>query len=426
MDLTARTYPFERTCPFAMPEEFAWIRANSPVVQVKLASGDPAWLVTRYEDVKAALTDPRFSRTINRDGAAKVDTGYSADSSSPVFSFGGSISEPPGHTRWRRIVNQAFTARQAEAMRPSIAAHAEHLLDELAAAGGRFDLMADYSYKLPIRVICELLGIPEDGRPEFIQLAGRLTRRESGASFAEFGAALQDIGRYAIGLIVRKRKDLGDDLLSTMIGLHDEDDSRLTNEELVSTVILLLMAGYESTAVQFGNAFFALFRNPEQLARLRAEPAGSGPAGSGLVDSGLVDSAVTELLRWAQMGTGFAVAKYATEDVTLAGTTIPKGATVFVSLASANRDEEVFGADAAALDLGRHSAQRQLAFGHGPHHCLGAALARVELQEGIARLLARFPHLEFDGDLDDVPLTSNLFTYYPQRLPVVAGAAGGR
>lgn len=407
MDLTSRTYPFQRTCPFAMPEEFAWARAHQPVAQVKLDSGDPAWLVTRYEDVKAALGDARLSRTINRDGAARVDTGFAAGRSSPVFTFGGSISQPPGHARWRRIVNRAFTQRQADAMRTLIGRHAEHVLDEIEAAGRSFDLMADYAYKLPIRVICDLLGIPQEGRPEFIGLAARLTRRDMQSGIAEFEAALQGIGRYAVGLIVRKRRDLGDDLLSTLIGLRDEDSSQLSNEELISTVILLLMAGYESTAVQFGNAFYALFRHPGQLATLRARPE-------------LIGAAVEEILRWAQMGTGFAVAKFATEDIELSGTTVPAGATVFVSLGSGNRDEEVFGPDAEQFDVTRRAPARQLAFGSGPHFCLGAALARAELQEGIQRLFARFPGLRFDGDLDTVPLASNLFTFYPRELPVVA------
>ncbi|GAB1640140.1 cytochrome P450 family protein [Krasilnikovia sp. MM14-A1259] len=411
MDVTARPYPFARQRPFEEPPQWPWLRDNTPVARVKLASGDPAWLVTRYEDVRAAMLDPRFSRSIDRDGAARVDTGYQADRSSPVFSFGGSISEPPGHTRWRRIVAKAFTQRQADAMRPRIAAHTDEMLDAIEARGGRFDLMADFAYQIPIRVICDLLGIEVANRAEFTALASRLTRRDMQSSFADFGEALGGIGRYAATLIARKRRALGDDLLSKLIALRDDDESQLSTEELVSTVILLLMAGYESTAVQLGNAFFALLLNPSQLALLRARPE-------------LIGNAVEELLRWAQMGTGFAVAKFATANVELGGVTIPAGATVFVSLGSGNRDTSVFGVDADVLNLTRESASGQIAFSHGPHFCLGAALARAEMQEGIARVLARFPDLRFDGDLSDVVLSSNLFTYYPRELPVtVAGAA---
>jgi cytochrome P450 len=410
MDVTARTYPFARNRPFEEPPEWPWMRANAPVTRVKLASGDPAWVVTRYEDVRTALTDPRFSRTLNRDGAARVDTGYKADRSSPVFTFGGSISEPPGHTRWRRIVAKAFTQRQADAMRPQIAAHTEQVLDAIAARGDRFDLMADFAYQLPIRVICDLLGITVENRPEFTELASRLTRRDRQTSFADFGEVLGGIGRYAAGLIARKRRALGDDLLSKLIALKDTDESQLSTEELISTVILLLIAGYESTAVQLGNAFFALLLNPPQLALLRQRPE-------------LIGNAVEELLRWAQLGTGFAVAKHATADIELGGTTIPAGATVFVSLGSSNRDTAVFGVDADLLDLTRESAASQIAFSHGPHFCLGAALARAEMQEGISRMLTRFPDLRFDGDLADVVLASNLFTHYPRELPVTT--AGG-
>jgi cytochrome P450 len=405
MDVMARTYPFQRRRPFEMPEEYAWLRANSPVARVKLASGDVAWLVTRHEDVRSALADARFGRDINSGAGSRVDTGYSVDAASPVFSFGGSISVPPGHGRWRRIVNRAFTQRQADTLRESIGEHIETLLDELTGQAGPVDLMADFAYRFPIRVICDLLGIEQRARPEFTALAARLTRRDFQSSFADFGDALQGIGRYAIGLIVRKRRELGDDLLSELIGLHDEDGSRLSNEELVSTIVLLLMAGYESAAVQFGNAILALCHHPDQLARLVADPA-------------LVGTAVDEFLRYAQIGTGFAVAKSTTEDIEIGGAVIPAGAIVFLSLGSANRDQDVFGADAEEFDLGRASATRHLAFGAGPHFCLGAALARAELAEGVSRLLARCPGLRLVGALDDVPLASNLFTYYPGQLRV--------
>ncbi|SCF35229.1 hypothetical protein GA0074695_5947 [Micromonospora viridifaciens] len=405
MDVTATPYPFARTEPFLEPPQWGWIREHAPVTRVKLASGDPAWLVTRYEDVRAALVDPRFSRSIDRAGAARVDTGYQADRSSPTFTFGSSISEPPGHTRWRRIVAKAFTQRQADAMRPRIAAHVEEILDGIVARGGEFDLMADFAYELPIRVMSDLLGVEVENRPEFVALAAKITRRDMQSSFAEFGEAMSGIGRYAARLISRKRRDLGEDLLSRLITLRDEDESQLSTEELVSTVVLLLMAGYESTAVQLGNAFFALFLNPTQLALLRQRPE-------------LIGNGVEELLRWAQMGTGFAVAKHATADIEVGGTTIPAGATVFVSLGSGNRDTSVFGVDADVLDLTRPSAANQLAFSHGPHYCLGAALARCEMQESISRVLARFPQLRPAEDLSDVVLASNLFTYYPRELRV--------
>ncbi|BEL06126.1 cytochrome P450 [Actinoplanes sichuanensis] len=405
MDVTATTYPFTRHRPFEMPHEFAWLRANAPITQVKLAGGEPAWLITRYDDVRAALSDPRFARTPPQAPAAPMDAGFPVDASSPVFSFGSSISEPPGHTRWRRIVNKAFTQRQADTMRPLIRQHTDAVLDDMAARDRHADLMDDFAYRLPLRIICELLGIPDQDRPEFTTLASGLTRRDPQTSFAEFGTTMQGIGRYAATLIGRKRRDLGDDLLSTLITLPDDDDSRLSNEELVSTVILLLMAGYESTAVQFGNAFFALFQNPDQLARLRAEPE-------------LVDTAVEEILRWAQMGTGFAVAKFAATDITLGEVTIPTGATVFVSIASADRDSAQFGADAELFDVARRTATRHLAFSNGPHYCLGAALARAELREGLSGVLGRFPDLRLDGSLTDVELAANLFTFYPRNLPV--------
>jgi cytochrome P450 len=401
MDIGSRAYPFARKCPFAEPEEFPWIRANAPVTRVRPPGTDGAFLIAGYDDVRAALVDPRLRRTPERaDDVAGLDTGFQADRDSPIFSFGAAISEPPGHTRWRRVVNRAFTARQAESMRPAIAAHADGLLEAMEREGPGCDLMGAYAYQLPIRVISDLLGIPVDDRPQFTAMARGLTRRESAASMAELGQSLRDIGRYAARLIAAKRRAPGPDLLSTLI------DSSLTSEELIATVVLLLMAGYESTAVQIGNAVFALLREPAHLARIAAEPA-------------LIAGAVDELLRYAQMGTGFAVAKFAAEDVEYGGVTIPAGAMVFVSLASANHDESVFGPDSADLDPERSGADRHLAYGYGPHYCLGAAIATVLLQEGIGRLLSRFPKLAYDGDLGGVELASNLFTYYPRTLPVV-------
>jgi cytochrome P450 len=221
MDVTATTYPFTRHRPFEMPREFAWLRGNAPISRVKLAGGEPAWLITRYEDVRTALTDPRFARTPPRAAALvkahpaagaedrtppraavpAMDTGFPVDDSSPVFSFGSSISEPPGHTRWRRIVSKAFTQRQADALLPAIRRHTGEVLDELAARDGRADLMADFAYRLPIRIIGELLGVPPQDCPEFTALAAGLTRRDPTASFAEFGRTMQGIGRYAAVLI---------------------------------------------------------------------------------------------------------------------------------------------------------------------------------------------------------------------------------
>jgi cytochrome P450 len=323
-----------------------------------------------------------------------------------VFTFGGSISQPPGHTRWRRIVNKAFTQRQADAMRARIGRHTEDVLDEIEAAGCRFDLMADYAYKLPIRVICDLLGIPQEGRPEFTELAAQPTRRDMQFGFAEFGAGLQGIGRYAIGLIVRKRKNLGDDLLSTLIGLRDQDSSQLSNEELISTVILLLMAGYESTAVQFRQRLLRAVPPPRPTRHAQGVPGADRGRGGGdpalgadghRVRCGQVRHRGHRAVRHQDPGRG--------DRVRLPGLGQPRRR----------------GLRPRRREVRRHPPPaRPLAFGSGPHFCLGAALARAKLQEGIQRLFVRFPQLRFDGDLDTVPLASNLFTFYPREPPVIA------
>ncbi|HVV20609.1 MAG TPA: cytochrome P450 [Pseudonocardiaceae bacterium] len=405
MDISTSTYPFQRDQPFELPEELSWLRRNDPVSRVRLANGTGAWLVTRYDDVRAVLADPVFSRSLNdRQGAAKIETGSAfQEPEGGYFAFGSSIVEPPGHTRWRRIVSQAFTARHAETMRPRIREIVAELLAEIAELD-QVDLMSAFAFRFPMRVIFELLGVPADGQPVFAEWAAQVNRMDSAADFQRFGEVMSALGRYVVGLISRKRREPGPDLLSELIEVHDDDRTRLSNDELVSTVFLLLMAGYESTATQLGNACYALFHHPDQLAKLRDAPE-------------LIEVAVEEILRYAQIGTGWAIAKHTTEDVVVGGVTIPANSTVFVSLGSANRDESRFDA-ADEFDVGRRRGCPQLAFGAGPHYCLGAALARVELQEAITGLLGRFPGLRLLGDVADVELASNLFTYYPRRLPV--------
>jgi cytochrome P450/putative sterol carrier protein len=413
-DATGRSYPFQRKQPFVLPEELAWLRVHEPISRITLSSGDQAWLVTRYEDARAILSDnQRFSRNLSRPGAARIISGtpFDNDEDGVFANFGSSLADPPGHTRWRRLVGKAFTGRQAEAMRGRIQAITDELLDEVEARTPPADLMGTVAYRLPITVIWELLGIPAEDQSRFWDWSNSIISIGTTVPWEEAVASIKALVDYAHTLITAKRRRLGKDLLSTLIAVHDEDNTKLTDDELVSTTLILLVAGYESTAVQFGNGLLALFKHSDQLAALAANPA-------------LIVSTVEETLRWALMGTGFSSARYAISDVEIGGCIIPKGSTVFVSIGSANRDETQFENPDEFL-VARESAHRHLTFGAGPAFCLGASLARVELQVLFSTLVQRFPNIRLAIPFEDVRWKSNLFSRLPESLPVTWDHPGG-
>ncbi|MEU6714624.1 cytochrome P450 [Nonomuraea sp. NPDC046802] len=377
-----RAYPFARKCPFELPEEFAWLRRNAPVSQVSLRNGATAWLVTRHDDVRQVFADERFSRRQVRERAA----------GDGPFDFGLSIADPAAHQRWRRTVGAVFSPGQAEAMRGPIGELVEEVLDEMAGLPAPTDLMAAFAFKLPLEVILRLFRVPPGLRPGFESWARAL--RGAGASMASFGEAMRRLHETASELVARV--DEGP--------LSDLRQAGLSEKERVSTVMLMTVAGYETAAVQFGNGFLALFQHPDELAKLAKDPA-------------LVAPAVEELLRYAQAGTGFAGKTYTTADVELGGVTIPAGSAVLISVDSAGRDEAHVERP-EELDLSRGAARHHLSFGYGRHFCLGAPLARVELQEGFGRVLARLPGLAPAVDVGQVPMNANLFNQYPRELLV--------
>ncbi|WJK33683.1 cytochrome P450 [Solwaraspora sp. WMMA2065] len=348
------------------------------------------------------LTDERFSRRPVRARAVDGQAGGSPEGrarpAAPAFDFGLSIADPADHARWRRHVNQVFNVRQAEAMRPQVAQLVEELLDELARTPPPVDLMERFAFRLPLRVLYALFEVPDDIRPAFEEWAASLL--DSGASMAAFGAVMSRLHRAAVELLGVRRARPGDGPLSQLIRQPGE----LTDDELVSTVLLLAVAGYETVATQLGNGLLALFQHPAELARLR----------SGEV---ALDDAVEEILRYAQASTGFAGMMYATCDVTVAGVVVPAGAAVLVSIDSAGRDELRLTAP-ESFDLCRGSVGSHLVFGAGAHFCLGAPLARVELQESIGRLFGRFPALALVTPVADVAIASNRFNRRPARLEV--------
>ncbi|KAB7845470.1 cytochrome P450 family protein [Streptomyces mobaraensis] len=349
----------------------AALREAGPVHRVQGADGNPAWLVTRYEDVRRALADPRLS--LDKRNAKPGN--YAGLSLPPALDANLLNMDPPDHTRVRRLVVKAFTPGRVEKLREPVRRLADGLLDAVEPAGAA-DLLAAYAGPLPIMVMCDLLGIPQERRLDFRAWTDALITPDP----ARPEAAREAVGnmiRFFTGLIAAKRAEPADDLLSDLIAVRDAGD-RLSEDELTSLAFLLLFAGYENTVHLIANSVLALLDHPEELRALRKNPDG-------------LAAAVEELNRWDGPGP-LAIRRFPLEDVEIGGVTVPAGETVLLSLASANRDPARF-PDPDRLDLHRNNSG-SLALGHGIHYCLGAALGRMETETALAALLDRFEKLE--------------------------------
>ena len=373
-------WPFERPSPMAMPEEYARLRAEQPVVRVELMTGDPAWLVTRYDDVKMVLADPRFSP---RQPAGPL--GPQAANSSSLF------QDPPAHTRLRGLVSRAFTARRVEALRPFVRQLCNELVDDLVAQGQGADLMATVAFRMPVDSIAELLGVPPEDREPFRDASTRLMMADE-RDLDELRAAGPKVHGMVREMVVEKRQRPSDDLLSALIAVRDENEDRLTEEELVTMGMTLLIAGFVATANSIGLGT-VLLAGVDGVRQLHEDPS-------------LVPAAVEEILRYEPKVSG--PARMAKQDVEIAGVLIKAGDLVMVPEQCANRDERQFH-NADVFDIRRPDSNRHIAFGHGIHHCLGAALARVQLQETFGVLSARLPGLRPAIALDELVWRMNFF-----------------
>jgi cytochrome P450 len=367
-------YPIERGADVEPPAEFAQLREACPVAPVRMPTGDIAYLVTRYDDVRRVLSAPAFSTNRSRPGAPRP-VAMSRDDS--MLNMDGR-----DHARLRGLISRAFTPRRVELLRGRVQQVIDDLLDELAAAGPPADANLALARPLPMTVLAELLGVPFVDRAKLHVLTEGMTSLTAHPP-AEMAAARAAMREYAAELIAVKRVSPADDLLSAMITARDEHDG-LSESELVSQTVLLLVAGYETTMNQIGNSVVALLRDPDCAAHLRA-------------DSALIGPAVEELLRHDPPGdTG--QYRVTVEDVELAGTRIPANSAVLAVIPAANRDEQHF-EDSDRLLLTR-DGEPHLSFGHGPHYCLGATLVRMEMQLLFTSLLQRFPGLRLAVPLE--------------------------
>ncbi|MFD3377953.1 MULTISPECIES: cytochrome P450 [unclassified Streptomyces] len=385
------------THPYAAYER---LRDSAPVHRITGPDGSPAWLVTRYDDVRQALADPLLSL----DKRHALSGGYQGFALPPALDANLLNMDPPDHTRIRRLVGRAFTTRRVEQLRVPIRQTADRLLDALGPRGST-DLIAAYAAPLPITVICDLLGVPEEHRRDFRAWTDVLVAPDPARPQAAKEAIVAMLGFFT-QLLADKRKKPADDLLSDLIAVRDESagagNGRLTEDELMSLAFLILFAGYENTVQLIGTAVLALLQHPDQLAALRADPT-------------RLPAAVEEFVRYDGPAL-LAIRRFPLEDVTIGDVTVPAGETVLLSLAAANRDPSRF-PDADRFDLGR-DATGHLALGHGIHYCLGAPLARLETEIALAALLERLPDLKLDGDPGDLRWRPSLRARGLLTLPV--------
>lgn len=351
--------------------ELADYRERRPVAPLRLPDGRTGWLLTRHDDVRAALADPRLVK----DGLLSP-LGFRPQLPPDIYAATAKnmlTVDPPDHTRLRRLIQGAFTARRIARLMPAITAIADRLIDEIDTPGTH-DLVAEFAYPLPITVISELLGVPENDRGIFMESANIIA---SGVHRSrELPAATIAMIDYIRDLVSAKRRQPGDDLVSALISERDGGD-QLTEDELVSTVYLLLLAGYDTTANFIGNGAWLLLEDHTRWSEVHADP-------------DRLPKVIEEVLRYespVQLGTH----RMATEDVKYGDQIIPAGSTVLLSILAAHRDSGQY-TEPEAFDPAR-GRNPHLAFGHGIHHCLGAPLARLEARIAFTRLVSRLPEL---------------------------------
>ncbi|WP_236594439.1 cytochrome P450 family protein [Saccharothrix sp. 6-C] len=394
---------------FADPHSFhARLREQAAASEIVLPRGTRAWLVTRYEEARSALADPRFSKHWERFPEV-MERNRIGGGDAPKFDE--SLvqhmlnMDPPHHTRLRKLVTKAFTARRVEQLRPRIQEITDRLLDE-AGEKGDVDLVDALAFPLPITVICEMLDVPMDERDEFRVWSNVLVAGNGEPEQLQQAGA--QMAGYLAKLVEHKRTNPGDDFFSALVQADDEGD-RLDPKELIAMAFLLLVAGHETTVNLIANGVYHLLRDPEQLAKLRA-------------DRSLLPGAVEEVLRF-ESPVNQATFRYTNEDVELGDVVIPKDSVVVVSLSGGNRDGSRF-PDPDRLDITRQAAGH-LAFGHGIHYCLGAPLARMEGEIAIGSLLDRFD-LALTAEPEELRWREGTLIRGLQSLPVSLTPRGAR
>jgi cytochrome P450 len=394
------TFPVLRGCPLDAPEEYGQMREQGPLVKVTTIAGQQVWWATNHGTARAILADTRFSSDRTRDGYPlffadeKVRETIRQQPRPVMIGMDGA-----DHSRTRRSAIGEFTVKRLAALRPRIQEIVEEFVDGMLASEDRpVDLVQALSLPVPSLVICELLGVPYADHDFFQQRSGALLSRSTGPEQRQL--LIGELRDYLGRLIDAKTAEPADDMLSRLIAKQRET-GELDREELVSMGFILLIAGHETTANMISLGTIGFLENPEQLAAIKADPA-------------KIPMAVEEMLRYFSIAD--TVTRVAAQDVEIDGVTVRAGEGVIASTMAANRDSGTF-ADADKLDIER-GARHHVAFGYGPHQCLGQNLARQELEIVFETLFRRIPNLKLAASLDDIPFKNDALIYGVYQLPV--------
>jgi cytochrome P450 len=397
---------------------FAERHAEAPLAPLTLPSGDRIRAVARHEDIRAVMSHSAASRNLRYPGAPRLTRGMALeDNPTSILNM-----DPPEHTRLRRILSGTFTPRQIEGWRPRAREITAALVDGMAAGGhGVVDLVEEFAFPLPSLIICELMGVPAQDQARFRHWTSVFLSTADASAEDRMTAAMEFAG-YAADLVAAHRDQAdGEDLIDVLVRARDQDD-RLSEDELVALVFGLILAGHETTASQISRGALRLLSHPERWAALADDPE-------------LVPAAVEEILRYDGPG-GYGVLRRMTERVELSGGAVEAGEAVFLLLPAGNLDPDVF-PDPERFDPHRFAGERapdgslpgarrhHLSFGHGPHYCLGANLARMELQEAFGALATRLPGLRLAGPATAVPWIGEAIIHRPVEVPVHADPTRG-
>ncbi|MFB8757361.1 cytochrome P450 family protein [Streptomyces nigra] len=388
-----------------IPGESARLRARGPIVPVELPGGIPAWAPTTYDTLRGLILDPRVSRDPRQHWRLWPEVGEHPSWGwilgwvgvvNMLSTYGGD------HARLRKLVAPSFTQRRTEIMRPRVEAITAELLDALDGGGDAVDLKAAFAHPLPMRMICELFGVPDGLREDTATLIAAIM--DTSDPTPEHAAFVQErIGSVLGALIAHRRQDPGDDLTSELIRVRDEDGDRLSDEELLYTLLLVIGAGFETTVNLIGNAVVALLTHPGQLAAVR-----SGEIGW--------DAVIDETLR-VHPSIASLPLRFAVTDLQVGDVTIPAGDAIITTYAAANLDPAHYGPDAGGFDAAR-GADDHLSFGIGVHRCIGAPLARLEALTALPALFDRFPGLRLAADEKELRQVPSFIAFGWQEIPV--------
>lgn len=382
-------------------EFYKRLRASRPVYPVSMGDLGEGWLITRYEDAVHILKDARMKKNYENVFTEEELENFSALENEEPLSKHMLNSDPPDHGRLRSLVQKAFTPRMVLQLENRIQKIADSLLDQ-AEPNHSMNLVDDFAFPLPIIVISEMLGIPLEDRQKFrVWSQAVIDFSDTPESLEEYKHKIGEFAEYLEYLVCKKRDEPAEDLVSSLIQAESEG-TRLSIEELYSTIMLLIVAGHETTVNLITNMTFALLNHPEQLEKLHQ-------------NADLIDSAIEEALRFYSP-VELTTLRWAAEPFTLHGQEIKRKDVIIVSLASANRDDTFF-PNADRFNIERKD-NRHLAFGHGSHFCLGAPLARLEAKIAIQTLLRRFEHIEIKGEREQIKWKGNFLMRALDELPL--------